>query len=126
VSVVLDASALIAFDRGDRRVAALLEAARRRRDRVATSSGCVAQAWRAGGPNQALLARLLQATDERPLDPTTSKIVGGLCAKTWSDDVVDAHVAVLARDGDVLVTSDPGDLRRLLGAVGTRVELTTC
>jgi hypothetical protein len=52
VALILDTGGLIAFDRGDRQVAALLEVARRRRDPVITSSGCVAQAWRGGGPRQ--------------------------------------------------------------------------
>jgi hypothetical protein len=107
---------LIAFDRGDRQVAALLEAARRRRDQVVTSSGCVAQAWRGGGSRQALLARLLAGTTEVGLDRWTSRATGDLCQASKTADVVDAHVALLARNGDVLVTSDANDFRRLLRA----------
>jgi hypothetical protein len=116
VGLVLDTGGLIAFDRGDREVAALVEATRRRRDRIVTSSGCVAQAWRGGGLRQALLARLLQGLYEHGLDPQVSRRVGELCAVSGSNDVVDAHVALLGHDDDIIVTSDVEDLRRLLQA----------
>lgn len=124
--MVFDTGALIAFDRGDRRVAALVEAVRRRRELLVTSSGCVAQAWREGGPKQALLARLLNGIHERALDPTVSRHVGRLCSATKSTDVVDAHVVSLAHDGDLILTSDPDDLRTLLAGTGTRAEITRC
>jgi hypothetical protein len=126
MSMVFDTGALIAFDRGDRRVAALVEAVRRRREFLVTSSGCVAQAWREGGPRQAHLARLLGGIHERALDPTVSRHVGGLCSAARSADVVDAHVVSLAHDGDVILTSDPDDLRNLLKSTGARVEIERC
>src|SRR3954454_10154504 len=101
MGLVLDTGGLIAFDRGDREVAALVEAARRRRERVATSSGCVAQAWR-DGSRQALLARLLQGVREDGLGPAISRAIGLLCGAAAVNDVVDAHVASLAQDGDVV------------------------
>ena len=124
--LVLDAGALIAFEGGDREVAALVEAARRRGEQVVTSSGCVAQAWRQGGPRQALLARLLTGLVEQGLDVRVSRRVGALCARAGSSDVVDAHVALLAGDGDVLLTSDAVDLRRLLEATGSAASLRVC
>jgi hypothetical protein len=126
VSLILDTGALIAFDRGDRQVAALLEAARRRRDQVVTSSGCLAQAWRGGSPRQALLARLLAGTNEVGLDRRTSRATGDLCQASKSADVVDAHVSLLAHDGDVVLTSDTRDLRRLLRARGIDAEVLAC
>ncbi|MGH9055687.1 MAG: PIN domain-containing protein [Acidimicrobiales bacterium] len=126
MGLVVDTGALIAFDRGDRRVAALIEAARRQRDRVVTSSGCVAQAWRGGGAHQALLARLLRGTAEVGLDGRISRSIGGLCAATNTTDVVDSHLALLVRDGDVVLTSDVDDLRRLLRARGVRAEISRC
>jgi hypothetical protein len=126
MSMVCDTGALIAFDRGDRHVAALVEAVRRRRELLVTSSGCVAQAWREGGPKQALLARLLNGIHERALDPTISRHVGGLCSATSSTDVVDAHVVSLARDGDIILTSDLDDLQKLLAGTGTRAEIKRC
>jgi hypothetical protein len=126
MSMIFDTGALIAFDRGDRRVAALVEAVRRRRELLATSSGCVAQAWREGGPRQALLALLLSGIHERALDPTVSRRVGGLCSATRSTDVVDAHVVSLVHDDDIILTSDPDDLRKLLAGTGVRAEIKRC
>ena len=126
MALVLDSGAFIAFDRGNREVAALVEAARRRKDRFVTSSGCVAQSWRGGGARQALLARLLTGVEELALSPDISRSVGKLCAKVNLADVVDAHLALLARDGDLLITSDIGDLGALLKAVGTKVDLRCC
>jgi len=125
MSLVLDTGALIAFDRGDRQVAALIEAARRRRDRVLISSGCVGQSWR-DGARQAQLARLLAGVDERPLDPDISRAVGELCARARSNDVVDAHVVLLTHDGDVVLTSDQPDIKRLLRAHGVSADVIPC
>lgn len=125
MSLVLDTGALIAFDRGDRQVAAFVEAARRRADRVLSSSGCVGQSWR-DGARQARLARLLAGVDERALDSSASRSVGELCARARRDDVVDAHVALLTHDGDVLLTSDQGDLKHLLRVHGVRAAVVPC
>ncbi len=126
MGLVLDAGALIAFDRGDREVAALVEATRRRRERILTSSGCVAQAWRSGGSRQALLARLSHGIHERPLDPSESKSVGELCAKAAAADVIDAHVALLADDRDIVLTSDVDHLQELLMAAGSAATVKRC
>ena len=125
MGLVLDTGALIAFERGDRHVAALVEATRRRKDRVATSSGCVAQAWR-DGTRQALLARLLAGTAEHPLHPGDSRTVGELCCASGTADVVDAHLALLAHDHDTVVTSDPDDLRALLRATKCAARTIRC
>jgi hypothetical protein len=126
MGVVLDTGALIAFDRGSREVAALIEATRRRREQVITSSGCVAQAWRGGGSRQALLARLLHGVDERALGRPVSRAVGDLCGRAAMSDVIDAHVALLTRYGDVVLTSDPTDIRDLLRVAGTRARILPC
>jgi hypothetical protein len=125
VGLVLDTGALIAFERGDRQVAALVEATRRRKDRVATSSGCVAQAWR-DGTRQALLACLLAGTAEHPLHSGDSRAVGEFCAASGTADVIDAHLALLAHDHDSVVTSDPDDLRALLQATKCAARTVRC
>jgi hypothetical protein len=38
-------------------------------------------------------------------------------------DVIDGGVALLARDGDEILTSDAGDLRALVEATGAQVDL---
>jgi len=50
---------------------------------------------------------------------------GELLARAGSADVVDAHVALLVALADIVLTSDPGDIRALLQARGVpaRVQL---
>jgi hypothetical protein len=126
MALVLDTGALVAYERGEREVTTAVKLAQRRQEPVLTSSGCVAQAWRGGGPKQAMLARLLRGTDEHGLDPEVSRTVGALCATAHSKDVVDAHVAWLAKNGDVVVTSDPHDVQRLLEAAKVRAKVQRC
>ncbi len=126
MAIVADTGALIEFDRGDRVVTALLDAALRRGEPVLTSSGCIAQAWRSGGPRQALLARLLKSLDERSLDSDVSKAIGTLCAKSGVSDVVDGHVSTLVSAGDLLMTSDVEDLVALLRAARIDAVIHRC
>lgn len=90
-----------------------------------TSSGRVAEAWR-GDSRQALLARLLRGLDEQGLDRRGSRAVGALCGAAGSADVIYAHAALLARDGDVVLTSDALDVRRPLSARGCRADVKPC
>ncbi|MGH3833079.1 MAG: hypothetical protein ACRDRS_22040 [Pseudonocardiaceae bacterium] len=113
MSLVLDAGALLAIDRRNRRVGVLLRVAQQERIAVRTSPAAVAQVWRHGA-RQAQLARTLAGVAAPPLDLDTGKRLGLLLGATDSCDVVDAHVASLARAGDRVLTSDPDDLRRLL------------
>jgi len=118
--VVLDAGALIAVDRADRRVIRLLELA----EAVHIPAGALAQAWR-NPARQVRLARVVSAASVRihPLDATLAKAAGQLCAATATSDVVDASVVLVARIvGGVTVTSDPQDLRRL----DPNAELVLC
>jgi hypothetical protein len=117
VALVLDAGALVAIDRNDFVVRRQVEEASRRPVEVVTSAAVVAQVWR-NGSRQALLARLLRGFDIRPLGPATGRRIGELLAVSRTDDVVDAHIALLVRDGDVVLTSDPSDIGRLLGSLG--------
>ena len=126
MGLVFDTGGLIAFECGDREVAALVEAARRRRDMVVTSSGCVAQAWRGGGSRQAHLARLLRGLSEVGLDHRVSRATGELCGRTTTSDVVDAHLALLSRDDDLVLTSDVDDLRLLLRSRGVSARVQRC
>lgn len=118
---VLDAGALVAIDRGDRRVAAMLRVLEQRKMPLATSAAVVAQVWR-NGAKQALLAKVLQGVLVRALAPGDDRPIGELLAATRTNDVVDGHVALLTGNGDVVLTSDPGDLRKLLEA--RRVDAT--
>ena len=65
---------------------------------------------------QARLSRLIRQpiTDLIALDGPDATAVGLLLARTGTADVVDAHVVICARiAGQVLVTSDAADLRRI-------------
>ena len=126
MGLVLDSGALTAFERGDRDVAALVEAARRRRDRIVTSSGCVAQVWRGVGSRQALLSRLLRGVGEDGLDQEVSRTVGGVCGTAGISDVIDGHVSLLARDGDMVLTSDPAAIRALVRARRCNAQVRRC
>jgi hypothetical protein len=115
VSVVLDAGALIAIDRGNRSVMALLRVAQRNNVPVCTSGGVVAQTWRQGA-RQVILAKTLQGITVAAIDGPTAKRIGELLSVSNSADIVDAHVALLAADGDRIVTSDPQDIAHLTAA----------
>ena len=120
MSVTLDTGALLALERGDKRLLALLDRVSHKQQPVLIPAGVVAQAWRE--PRQARLARLLRSPDVEvvSLDATAARAVGVLLGKSGTTDTVDAHVALVALGaGSPVVTSDPDDLRRL----GPRLQL---
>ena len=113
--VVFDAGALIEFDRGDSRMRALVRLARDRASTLVIPAGALAQAWR-DGSRQARLAALVgsETTIVEVLDEPAAKAAGVLCGRSRTSDIVDASVVVAARAyGAVVVTTDPGDLRRI-------------
>lgn len=113
--ITLDTGALLALERGDVRVRALLRRATDNGIGLAVPAGVVAQAWR-GGPRQARVARLLgdPSVQVPVLDDPTARAVGLLCRRTGHPDIVDVHVALHARERDqAVVTSDPDDLRAI-------------
>jgi len=120
---VLDAGALLAVERGDRDVAALLK-----RELLAgrvplTHGGVVAQVWRGGSGRQAQLARLLPAVAVAPLDDALGRRTGLLLGRARATDAVDAAVIAIAADGDIILTSDPIDLRGLAEAAAVHVDI---
>ena len=113
--ITLDAGALIALDRGDKRLIALLDRALAQRLKVRVPSGVVGQAWR-DGRVQVTLARFLRIDEVEiiPLDEQLARACGELCGATDTADIIDASVVILARERrDHIITSDPHDLRRL-------------
>jgi predicted nucleic acid-binding protein len=116
---VLDAGALIAHERRDRKVTALLEVAAQHRIEMVLPSAVLAQVWR-DGSRQVLLARALRnpGLTEVPLNHQDATEVGELLRDSGTADVVDAHVAVVAaRLRAPVITSDPDDLNRLGGGL---------
>jgi hypothetical protein len=116
-ALVFDAGALIALDRGDRGVGALLAAAARDGVEVVTSSACIAQAWR-DPARQARLVRALSGFLEWPLDPPRARRCGLLLTNAHTNDIVDAAIVGLVADGDTILTSDPEDIEHLLRTAG--------
>ncbi len=113
--ITFDAGGLIALDRDDRRVLAILARAAERGMRITIPATALAQAIRAPA-RQARLARLIRqpGTDLVALDGPDATAVGLLLASTATADIVDAHVVVCARrTGQAVVTSDAADLRRI-------------
>jgi predicted nucleic acid-binding protein len=113
--VTLDTGALIAFERNDRRVVALLTRALELGYSLAVPAGVVGQAWR-DGQRQARLARLLgsREVEVEALDDQRAREAGQLCGVARHADVIDASVVLCARRrGHRVMTSDPKDIRRL-------------
>jgi hypothetical protein len=113
--VTFDAGGLIALERHDRRVIALLARATETSAQITIPATALAQAVRDPG-RQARLSRLVRqpTTSLVPLDRPDAVAVGRLLALTGTSDIVDAHVVITGRRvGQRVVTSDPGDLRRL-------------
>jgi predicted nucleic acid-binding protein len=114
-AAVLDAGALIALERNDRRATAIVKRARERQESLAVPAAVVAQVWR-DGRRQAILAGFLRSTvcEVVPFGDHEARAAGQLLGVRGMTDVVDASVAVLARRRRVrVVTSDAADLRRL-------------
>ena len=113
--ITLDAGALIALNRGNKRMIALLAEALKQRRSFRIPAGVVGQAWR-NGRTQVALARFLRAYEVEivSLDEQLARSCGELCAATETLDVIDASVVILARErGDIIVTSDADEFRRL-------------
>lgn len=113
--ITLDTGALIALNRGDKRMIALLDRALAQGRTFRVPSGVVAQAWR-NGRVQVLLARFLRAEEVAiiPLDEQLARSCGELCGAANTSDIVDACVVIVARERrDPIITSDPNDLLHL-------------
>jgi PIN domain nuclease of toxin-antitoxin system len=123
VRLVLDAGALVAVERGEREVAAMLKRELLARRVPLTHGGVVAQVWRGGSGRQARLARLLPGIDIVPLDDALGRRAGILLGRARATDAVDAAVVALAADGDIVLTSDPDDLRHLAEAAAVHVDI---
>jgi hypothetical protein len=123
MTLVLDSGALIALEKNDRAMWRRLKSSLVTGEAPVSHGGVIAQAWRGGGPRQALLAKALAAIDVRALDESLGLAAGELLAHTGGSDVIDAAIVLLAYDGDDIVTSDTEDLQPLAAQLGRHVEL---
>lgn len=113
--LILDAGALIAFDRNRRHVVVLLARALEHGWPIAVPAGALAQAWR-DGQQQTRLARLLRSRSvtTEPLDDRLARKAGQLCGARRTADVIDATVVLSAQArNQVILTSDAADLQQL-------------
>lgn len=113
MTAVLDAGALIAIDKRDRAVGAMLRMLQRDGTPVLTSATVVAQVWR-DPRRQANLARILAGVDVAALDDVAATKVGELLRVSRTSDIADAHLALLVKGGDRVLTSDEGDIGSLI------------
>ena len=123
MGITYDTGALIAADRGERRMWARHRALLAQREVPTVPAPVVAQGWR-GGSRQALLARLLVGCDVETLDDDRARAAGALAARAGTPDVIDAcAIEGALRRHDLVITSDPDDLKGIAAAVGRRLEV---
>jgi hypothetical protein len=122
-ALVLDAGGLIAVDRNDRTTMARLAAARRRGLGLRSNPMVLAQVWRRADGRQAVLARFMRSVDIAAIDAGVGRRCGELLAASNTSDAIDASIALLVRPGDIVLTSDPDDVRRLLSAAGVEANI---
>ena len=124
MTLILDAGALLAYERGNRLVVGLLERAARNDVEVHTTTGVIAQVWR-NDARQARTALLLRGISELELSSEQARRIGVLLAQSGTADIVDGSVVDIAHDGDEILTTDPGDIAALAESSGKNVLITT-
>jgi predicted nucleic acid-binding protein len=113
--LTLDAGALIAYERGQERIRKILAVGYERGFVPTIPAIALAEVWR-GDPKDARIARLLKACSIEVVDETLARTAGSLRRATPGASAIDACIAVgVRRRGDAIATSDPNDMRALLG-----------
>ncbi|MGI8608137.1 MAG: twitching motility protein PilT [Candidatus Dormibacteria bacterium] len=111
-----DSGALVAAERGDRRMWALHAGFLAEEVSPIVSAPVLAQAWR-GGPRQANLVRCLALCDVEAMTADQARRVGVLAAAVGHRDIVALTVVEgAARRGDGIVTADTGDITDIVRA----------
>jgi predicted nucleic acid-binding protein len=122
IGVTYDTGALIAAERDSRSVWRLHRRLIERGMNPTLPAVVLGQAWR-GGP-QARLSRLVHGCLIEPFTERQARAAGAALARSGSSDLIDAAVVMTALErNDMIVTSDPDDLRRIASALGRSVEL---
>jgi len=117
--LTLDAGALIAYERGEPRVREILATAFARGLVPTIPTVAIAEVWR-GDARDARVARLLKVSSIEPLDEARAREAGAFRRSVPGTDTIDACIALgAAQRGDAVATSDPRDMRRLLGSNAT-------
>ncbi len=128
--IILDSGAIIASERNDLTLAAILKAARKNRTPILVPATVVAETWR-GPSTHARTAHLFGSVDGFPeLNEQSARQVGALLALSKTAAIVDGNVVAIAiaLRPATIVTSDVHDVTHLLksakipyGVFGARV-----
>ena len=111
--LTFDTGTLIGLERRDVRIAKVFAFARETRTRITVPTVVVAEWWRASSPFATLI---LHAVNLEPLDTRIARLAGEAIAATPGATVIDAIVmSSAAMRGDIVYTSDVGDLEHLRG-----------
>ncbi len=114
--IIFDSGAIIASEKNEPTVAALLKAARKNRTPILVPATVVAETWR-GPSTHPRTASLFGAVDGFPeLNEQGARQVGALLALSGTAAVVDGNVVALAiaQPPATIVTSDVNDIAHLL------------
>ena len=123
MGITYDAGALIAAERGERRMWARHKALLLRREVPVVPAPVLAQCWR-GTPREALLARILAGCQIESLDDIRARATGTLAGRAQTTDIVDACVVEGAiRRRDLVISSDAGDLNPIAAAAGSQLQI---
>ena len=111
----LDSGALIALERATPAMTGLLMRVRAGQARLVVPDSVLAQVWRGGTGRQARISALLGLKPERcvmvSLETAAAKRIGLAIGECGHTDVVDIHVALVARDHhSAVITSDRDDI----------------
>ncbi|RIQ21853.1 twitching motility protein PilT [Jiangella rhizosphaerae] len=122
MGITYDTGALVAAEANRVDIWALHRDALRHEIRPVVPAAVLAQAWRGGPQHQ--LSRLLRGCKIEPMTEQLAREAGAACAAARTSDVVDATVVISALSrGDLVVTSDLGDLARLSDALNVSLRL---
>ncbi|MEV6415539.1 PIN domain-containing protein [Kribbella sp. NPDC051718] len=123
-SIVYDAGALVAAERGSPRMLILHKELAAAHVRPIVPVVVLAQVWRGGPQHQ--ISRLLKGCDIVSDDLRVGRAAGVICKSSGTADVVDAIVVVTAVQHQAsVVTSDPDDLTHLASSIGVKLQLYT-
>jgi predicted nucleic acid-binding protein len=116
--ITYDAGALIAAERGSEPVWTLHRELLGRDIQPTVPTVVLGQVWR-GGP-QPRLSLFMHGCRIEPFTEQQARLAGKALAVSGESDLVDGAVVIsaLARE-DLVVTSDPDDLRRIADAIGS-------
>jgi hypothetical protein len=116
VRIILDSGAIIASERNDPTLGAILKAARKNRTPILVPATVVAETWR-GPSTHARSAHLFGSVDGFPeLNEQSARQVGALLAISKTAAIVDGNVVAIAiaLRPATIVTSDVHDVTHLL------------